>query len=390
MTRSVPVLVLALARRQHTRVLTIVAVLTVTTTSVLAAPGPPTGLRAIVYGSTVSLDWTAPPGVAVLGYRLEAGSFFGSANIATFPLGSTPAFLAVNVPAGIYYVRVRAIASDGVSTASNEAIVVVGGGGCTAPPGAPLLGNPSVTGTAVVLNWATAAAGCEATHFSVHAGSASGLSNLAIINLGNTLGLAANAPVGTYYVRVVARNASGFSAPSNEIIVIIGGAPPIPGGGSFGPGQYRVNVQIAAGRYYSDPSDGCYWERQRGFSGSSADIIANEFIGFDARQTIVDILPSDVGFETTAACGTWFTTPRQGPLASIQPGTWLVGTQLTPGLYYASTAPGCYWARLSNFTGNSNIIDNDFVSDGGGQFVAIIASDTGFETTAACGVWSRQ
>lgn len=60
----------------------------------------------------------------------------------------------------------------------------------------------------------------------------------------------------------------------------------------FGPGQYRVNSDIAPGRYYSDPAYGCYFERQRGFGGTLGDIIANEFIGFDAQQWIVDIRSS--------------------------------------------------------------------------------------------------
>jgi hypothetical protein len=72
---------------------------------------------------------------------------------------------------------------------------------------------------------------------------------------------------------------------------------------AFGPGQYRANIDIPPGRYYSDPRLGCYLERQRGFSGSLDDIIANEFIDYDARQWIIDILPTDVGFETDIDCG---------------------------------------------------------------------------------------
>ncbi len=94
----------------------------------------------------------------------------------------------------------------------------------------------------------------------------------------------------------------------------------------FGPGQYLVGEDIAPGRYYSAPRDGCYWERQKGLGGSLNDIIANEFVSFDADQWIVDIKSSDVAFQTDEDCGTWTQQPRPAPPSgSITPGVWLVG-----------------------------------------------------------------
>ena len=96
---------------------------------------------------------------------------------------------------------------------------------------------------------------------------------------------------------------------------------------SFGNGQYTVGGNVAAGRYFTDPPYGCYWERESGFGGTLSEIIANDFVGFDARQLIVDILASDKGFKSDG-CGAWTLTPRPGPAAgSIQPGMWLVGSQ---------------------------------------------------------------
>src|SRR6185436_10756893 len=93
----------------------------------------------------------------------------------------------------------------------------------------------------------------------------------------------------------------------------------------FGPGQYRVNSEIAAGRYYAGPMTyGCYFERQRGLSGTLDDIIANEFIQADASQWIVDIKSSDVSFESEE-CGIWYNTPRAGRQAPVSDGMWLVG-----------------------------------------------------------------
>jgi hypothetical protein len=158
----------------------------------------------------------------------------------------------------------------------------------------------------------------------------------------------------------------------------------------FGAGQYRVNTDIQPGRYYSDPVSGCYFERQRGFGGALADIIANEFVGFNAGQWIVDISASDAGFSTDGECGTWFNTPRTGALSSIPPGRWLVGTQISAGTYTAATRAGCYWERLRDFSGNlSGILANDFVSGGGTRIVSIAGSDAGFGGDDECGTWTR-
>lgn len=159
---------------------------------------------------------------------------------------------------------------------------------------------------------------------------------------------------------------------------------------TFGAGQYLVGSDIAAGRYYTDPASDCYWERQSGLGGTLSDIIANEFIGFDAGQWIVDILSSDKAFETDSDCRTWYSTSRRGMQANITQGLWLVGEQIQPGTYSATVSAGCYWERREDFTGElSGIIANDFVSDAGNQLVEIKASDEGFQTDDDCGTWTR-
>ena len=158
----------------------------------------------------------------------------------------------------------------------------------------------------------------------------------------------------------------------------------------FGPGQYHVNSEIAPGRYYAVPSSSCYFERQSGFGGTLDDIIANEFIGFDAGQWIVDIKSSDVGFETDEDCGIWYNSPRAGAQAPVGPGMWLVGSQVRSGTYRASTASGCYWERLRNFSNTiGGVIANDFVANGGSKTVSIRSSDAGFRTDDDCGPWTR-
>ena len=159
----------------------------------------------------------------------------------------------------------------------------------------------------------------------------------------------------------------------------------------FGPGQYRLTTDIPAGRYYSDPVNGCRFQRVRSFGGAPADAIVDTIINYDAGQWIVDLLSTDAGFVTDANCGAWFTTPRRGLLTSITPGTWIVGAQITPGTYRTDTsAPGCYWTRLSSFTGAFDaIIASAIANSPGAQLVTIANTDVGFGTSVECGTWTR-
>ena len=160
---------------------------------------------------------------------------------------------------------------------------------------------------------------------------------------------------------------------------------------SFGPGQYRVPADIAVGRYYSDPANGCHFARVRSFGGTPSEAIVDLTLQFDAGQWIVDLLATDAGFVTDANCGFWFTTPRRGLLTSITPGMWIVGAQITPGTYRAdNSTQGCFWQRVSNFTGAIDaVIANQFVTSPGVQLVTIAATDAGFSANTECGTWTR-
>ena len=158
----------------------------------------------------------------------------------------------------------------------------------------------------------------------------------------------------------------------------------------FGQGQWRVNSEIAPGRYFSAAGDGCYWERQKGFSGELSDVIANDFILGVFGQVIVDVLSSDLAFEGAEDCGTWQSSPVRGHEATISPGNWLVGAQVSAGTYTADVRDGCYWERQRNFQGTtSSVIANDFADTGGARSVTIRSSDVGFYTDDDCGTWTR-
>jgi hypothetical protein len=186
--------------------------------SVLAAvaPGPPLNLAAAVNGNTVTLTWAAPStGGVPASYIVDAALSANGPTIASFPVAVTT-LTVTGVPNGVYFVRVSAANADGTSAPSNEVTVVVGT--CTTVPNPPTNLFSSVVGTFVMLTWTAPAGPCPASGYSVHVGSASGLSNLAVINTALP-GLSADAPPGAYFVRAVALNALGASAPSNEILV---------------------------------------------------------------------------------------------------------------------------------------------------------------------------
>jgi hypothetical protein len=167
-------------------------------------------------------------------------------------------------------------------------------------------------------------------------------------------------------------------------------SPPLDGDEiTFGPGKHLVGAAIAAGRYFSDPVAGCYWERQAGTAGSAAQTIAFGFVGFDAAQWVVDIVPTDMAFESNAACGTWSNHPRPAP-ANIDAGRWLVGAQVSPGTYRSEATAGCYWERLRDFSGGAHsVAANDLIPAAGPAFVTILPGDAGFSADVRCGPWTH-
>ena len=190
-------------------------------------PGAPTGLKYSLTGSTLTLTWTAPVnGGAPAAYTIEAGSSPGAIDIAHFSTGSTSTTFSATVGGNaVFYIRVRATNTEGVSAPSNEVPVVVGT--ASAPPGPPGGLSASVTGSAVTLTWRPPATGA-ATSFIVEAGSATGLANLANFNTNSvaTTFTAVGVASGTYFVRIRGAGAGGLGPPSNEVVVTVLSAPP--------------------------------------------------------------------------------------------------------------------------------------------------------------------
>lgn len=149
-------------------------------------------------------------------------------------------------------------------------------------------------------------------------------------------------------------------------------------------GTLVVGSDVSAGTYRSQGNVSCYWARR---SGTGWEGIISNFFG--DGQTVVTIEPGDRFFETSR-CGDWRSTSvSSGPLLSTIPGnggTYIVGSDVAPGVYRSVGNVGCYWARLSSFTGTNDLIDNDY--NDGSLVVTIAPSDRGFETSR-CGNWER-
>jgi hypothetical protein len=184
------------------------------------APGPPQNLRVTVTGATVAIAWDEPvAGGTPSSYLLEAGSASGLSNIAVLPVTST-SLLVPFVPDGTYFVRARATNTAGVSAPSAEISFTVGTP--VVPPGAPSNLVASVSGNFVQLTWEAPTAGGIPTSYTLQAGSGPGLSNIVVFTLPPTTGFnVAGVPPGSYFVRVVASNAGGTSAASNEVIISV-------------------------------------------------------------------------------------------------------------------------------------------------------------------------
>ncbi|MGE0816734.1 MAG: carboxypeptidase regulatory-like domain-containing protein [Vicinamibacterales bacterium] len=181
----------------------------------VVAPDPPVNLAAWTAGGRLNMTWSAPAGgPAPTGYVIEAGTAAGLANLATLPV-TARSFTVEPVPPGFYFLRVRSSLSGLVSVPTSDVMITVGN--VPAPPSPPRAFVVTVSGSLVTMTWQPAIFG-PVTGYVIEAGSAAGLSNLAVFNTGSTATNLAipGVPAGTYYLRLRAVNGAGASAVSTE------------------------------------------------------------------------------------------------------------------------------------------------------------------------------
>ena len=189
-------------------------------------PGAPIGVSATPSGNIVILGWSPPNGGAqVTGYAIDAGTSSGATNVAAnYVVGNVLGVASPPLPAGTYFVRLKAYNQFGPGPVSTEVMFTIAG---PAPPGPPTNMAASVTGLLVTATWAPPVTGGTPTEYLVDAGTGPGASNLANgLSVGASLGAAANLPAATYYIRARARNAYGTSGPSAEVAAVVGASGP--------------------------------------------------------------------------------------------------------------------------------------------------------------------
>jgi hypothetical protein len=193
----------------------------VSVTSTCGVTTAPRALGATVVGGHVTLAWSPPILGAVSTYVVEAGSSSGAANLYNAPVGHQPTAQAF-VPPGWYFVRMRALNACGISTPSNEILVHVDstGGGAPAQPQDLRI---TLTTSLVTADWRLAAGSVPPDAFIIEAGSAPGLADQAIIEVGgqtNSFTTARPAP-GHYYVRVKARSGALLGPATPDVVLVV-------------------------------------------------------------------------------------------------------------------------------------------------------------------------
>jgi hypothetical protein len=179
-----------------------------------APPRAPSSLTGTATVDGAELQWGAAIGAA--SYVVEAGSQPGAADLAILDVGSRLG-LQTPAPPGRYFVRTRGVNSCGRGAASNELVLTVG----EPPPGPPSNLTAQVSGRMVTLAWDAPTSGEVPTYYQLEAGSAPGLSDVAVARSVERVLVATGVVPGIYYVRVRAGNAAGLSVPTADVAVIV-------------------------------------------------------------------------------------------------------------------------------------------------------------------------
>lgn len=181
---------------------------------------PPRNLVASVNGGHVMLVWSSPTLGAVSTYIVEAGSSSGGTDLFDAPVGPQTTVQAF-VPAGGYFVRVRAGNVCGNSAASNE--VFFSAGSVSDLPAQPQNLRLTLTTTLATADWDIGPGLVPPEAFIIEAGSAPGLADQAVIEVsGQTLSFTTTRPApGSYYVRIRARNGPTVGPATPDLLLVV-------------------------------------------------------------------------------------------------------------------------------------------------------------------------
>lgn len=179
-----------------------------------------------VVAGVLSMAWLpSTSGPAATSFRLEAGVAPGQTAVA-FPATGT-ALTLPGVPAGTFFVRLRAITAAGLGDASDEVVLRVDSAG-NMQPAAPVDLDVATIGDALSLTW-TDPLGPTPSGYLVEALATTGGAPIAAIPTVDRHFVFSGVPPGAYFLRVRARFATQVSSPSDEVAINIGDVPAAPG-----------------------------------------------------------------------------------------------------------------------------------------------------------------
>jgi predicted phage tail protein len=185
-------------------------------------------------GTTATFAWNAAGSNttgAPTSFVIDAGVAPGT-TIVSIPAGSGSPFTIPGIPPGTFFVRVRAVNAFGSSPPSNE-ITLTMSGARVALAEPPSNVQAFMDGGLLTMTWIQPLRGGPATSCVVEAGSASRLTNIGTVPVAGRSLTFAGVPPGFYFLRVRAVNAGGMSAPSAEVMIVVGGVPAPPGAPTF-------------------------------------------------------------------------------------------------------------------------------------------------------------
>lgn len=187
----------------------------------VAPSAPPSNVAVVVNGTSLAVSYAAVNGslTSPTSYRLDFRQTPAGAVLAS--VLATTTTVTVPIPdtvVGTFYVTVTPFNSVGEGPPAAPVAFTIGAGGCVGAPPPPAGLTGVVSAGMAAVRWDPSA---NATSYIVRAGSTVGASNLFNGNVGNlTLVTASGLPIGfTAFVRVIAVNACGQSAPSAEFLL---------------------------------------------------------------------------------------------------------------------------------------------------------------------------
>ena len=188
------------------------------------APSAPTNVQATASGNTLNLTWGAPAtGAPATGYTLLARTASGAPPVVALPLGAINSF-AASAPNGTFLLSLTA--SNASGTGPESAVAAVTFPAALVPPASPTGFGVSVSGSTATFSWTAPLSGGAPSGYVLLAGTTPGFSTpfaaLPVPAAATSLAIP-GVPAGTYYLRLVAQNAGGTSAPSNEVTLTVAG-----------------------------------------------------------------------------------------------------------------------------------------------------------------------